>query len=852
MRALSSAARIGLIEMAGGWKRFWLLILCLAVGTALIAGVSAVGGAITKAVDQNAAALMGGDLELIRADRPATEAELRTLEGFGAVAYVVETNVGGQSPDGEAFVDLIAAGPNYPLLGRIETSYAEAADDPYDALAERDGTFGALVDPVMLDQLGLDIGDQISIGGTEFTVRGTLVSLPDGPVRGFRLGLATLVSTEGFAWVSDRTSPLPGLGTNFRYKLSLADHDIEAARSALMAELGDSGWDIRSALDGLGPMLRYYELFTGFLVIVGLGSLLIGGVSVWSVMLAYVIERAGVIAVLRSLGASRSRVMVHFLVQVLTLAVIGVGIGVAIGCAIGLMALPAVGEAIGVPLGAGLDWVAIAIAAGVGLLTAFAFSYLPLVQAQMVSPASLFRARGLGAPPIDWRRLLLSPTLLPLAVAIVLFFLLAVLLTGNALLVGAFAGACLVAAIAFQLGSRLVLAIIRPVMEAPWWPLRQALRSMVGSPQATSAVATAVGLAIVVMVVVQILSINLRNEFLGASVFDAPTLVASDLFPDEAELLNEFALAHDGGIVAAVTTPMLRGRVETIDGRPAATLRAEGPEAAFLLSGEIPMTYRTALPAASRVVEGEWWAPDYAGPPLVSLHQNLRQSLGLRLGDEIGFDLFGDVILARVASFRDYAWQGGIDFLVAFSPGVLETYPSTLLASVSAAPGREEEAERFLAIELPDVKFIAIGATLERITAALGQLSLAVAAVGGVAVSNGLLILIGSLASGRKQREADAVMTKVLGARQRQILGAALLQFCLVASFAALVAAPVGIGTAWLLSAILLNVAFAFDIPGIAWILLGVVAVTAMLGATTLLRVLARRPGSLLREMQST
>src|SRR5690606_12867186 len=116
--------------------------------------------------------------------------------------------------------------------------------------------------------------------------------------------------------------PLPGLGTNFRYKLSLADHDIEAARSALMAELGDSGWDIRSALDGLGPMLRYYDLFTGFLVIVGLGSLLIGGVSVWSVMLAYVIERAGVIAVLRSLGASRSRVMMHFLVQVLTLAVI--------------------------------------------------------------------------------------------------------------------------------------------------------------------------------------------------------------------------------------------------------------------------------------------------------------------------------------------------------------------------------------------------------------------------------------------------------------------------------------------------------------------------------------------------
>lgn len=852
MRAFMAAARVGLIEMAGGWKRFWLLILCLAVGTALIAGVSAVSGAITRAVDQNAAVLMGGDLELVRADRAATEAELAILESYGELAVVVETNVSGQSDAGEAFVDLVAAGPNYPLLGRIETSFADASSGPFMALSERDDTFGALVDPVMLDQLGLAIGDIISIGGTDFEVRGTLVSLPDGPVRGFRLGLAALVSSEGFARVSDRTSPLPGLGTNFRYKLLLTGHDIETARPAVAAALNDAGWEIRSALDGLGPMLRYYDLFTGFLMIVGLGSLLIGGVSVWSVMLAYIIERAGVIAVLRSLGASRGRVMVHFLVQVLTLALIGVGLGVVVGGAIGLLMLPSVGEAIGVPLSGNLDWSAIAIAAAVGLLTAFAFAYLPLVQAQMVSPASLFRARGLGAPPIDWRRLLFSPTMLPLLAAIGAFSWLAVLLTGNALLVAAFASACLIAAFAFQLGSRVVLALFRRVPPAPWWPLRQAMRAMAGSPQASSAVATAVGLAIVVMLVVQILAINLRNEFLGASVFDAPTLVASDLFPDEAEMLDGFALTNEGGIALVTTTPMLRGSVISVNGRPAAQLQANGPEAAFFLSGEIPMTYRAVLPPASRVVEGTWWNSMYEGEPLISLHQNLRHTLGLRLGDEVGFDLFGDTIVARVVNFRDYAWQGGIDFLVAFAPGALENYPSTLLAAVTAAPGQEQDAERFLAMEFPDVKFIAIGATLERITAALGQLSLAVAAVGGVAVSNGLLILIGSLASGRKQREADAVMTKVLGARQHQILASALLQFCLIGAFAALVATPVGIGTAWLLSAILLNVAFTFDVPGIAWILLGVVAVTSVLGATMLLRVLARRPGSLLREMQTT
>lgn len=850
MRALLAAARVGLKEMAGDWARFSLLIICLAVGTALIAGVSAVSSAITRAVDQNAAMLMGGDLEFTRSDRAANASELAILEQAGTLASVVETNLGAESFTGEAFVDLVAAGPGYPLLGGVGTSDAEAMVTPFNALEERDGMFGALVDPVMLDQLGLKTGDTISIGGTDFEVRGTLTGLPDGPVRGFRLGLSALLSTDGFAHVSDRTSPLPGLGTNFRYKLLLASGDTEAERERLTAELGDAGWEIRSALDGLGPMLRYYELFTGFLMVVGLGSLLIGGVSVWSVMSAYIGERSGVIAVLRSLGASRWRVLVHFLVQVLALGLIGVGIGIAVGVTIGLVVLPAVGEAIGIPLARELDLLAVLVAGAVGLLTAFAFSYLPLVQAQMVSPANLFRSKGLGAPRIDWRKFLASGELLPLAVAVLLFFWLAVVLTNDLILVLAFAGSAIGAAVLLQFGSRLALIGLAKLPAVRWRPMRQSLRAIVGTTRNSSAVVTAVGLAMVILVVVQVLAINLRNEFLGASVFDAPTLVASDLFPDEMQTL-EASVGPEHGIALVTATPMLRGTVVTIAGKPIENLAANGPEAAFLLSGEIPMTYRTVLPPASRLVEGQWWPADYTGPALVSLHQNLRQGLGAKIGDEITFEIFGETITATVGNFRDYAWQGGIDFLVAFSPGVLDMYPSTILAAVTAEPGREEEVQRFLASEYVDIKFIEIGATLTRITEALSQLSLAVAAVGGIAVLNGLLILIGSLAAGRRQRESDAVLNKVLGAKRSEILVSALIQFLLLAVFAALIAIPAGIFTAWLLTQVLLNVAFAVDPATIGIVVAGLVGMTAILGATTLLRVLSIRPALLLREMSS-
>jgi putative ABC transport system permease protein len=850
MRAFFAAARVGLKEMAGDWRRFWLLIVCLAVGTALIAGVSSVSSAITRAVDQNAALLMGGDLELTRSDRAANASELAILEQAGTLASVIETNLSATSPTGEGFVDLVAAGPGYPLLGGVGTNNTDAMVDPFNALGEVDDRFGALVDPVMLDQLGLTIGDEISIGGTEFEVRGTLTGLPDGPVRGFRLGLATLISTDGFAKVSDRTSPLPGLGTNFRYKLVLNSDDTEAERQRLSTELGDSGWEIRSALDGLGPMLRYYDLFTGFLLVVGLGSLLIGGVSVWSVMSAYIGERAGVIAVLRSLGASRWRVLVHFLVQVLALGLIGVGIGVVVGVTIGLVVLPIVGQAIGIPLSREIDALAILVAGAVGILTAFAFSYLPLVQAQMVSPASLFRSKGLGAPRIDFARFLRSVEILPLIAAIVLFFWLALVLTGDFTLVMAFAGAAIGAALLLQLGSRLALTILAKLPPVGWRPLRQAFRSIAGTTRNSSAVVTAVGLAMVILVVVQVLAINLRNEFLGASVFDAPTLVASDLFPDEMESLQGY-VGPEHGIALVTATPMLRGSLTEVAGRPVSALSANGAEAAFLLSGEIPITYRSVLPPASRLVEGVWWPSDYSGPALVSLHQNLRQGLGLKLGDQISFDIFGDTVTATISNFRDYAWQGGIDFLVAFSPGALDAYPSTILAAVTAEPGREEDVERFLAAEYIDIKFIEIGSTLTRITEALSQLSFAVSSVGGIAVLNGLLILIGSLAAGRRQRESDAVLNKVLGAQRGEILLSALIQFLALALFAAIIAVPAGIATAWLLTNVLLNVAFAIDPMIIAIVVAGLVGMTAILGATTLLRVLSIRPALLLREMSS-
>jgi len=848
MARLWPATRIGLLDMRGDLRRFLLLIVCLAVGTALIAGVNSVGASITRAIDDGAAELMGGDIELSRADRFATDAELAVMAGFGKVAGVVDTNLRAESDHGDAFVDLAAVDGAYPLLGQVVSPQLPPGASLPDLLSERDGEFGALVDPVLLDQLGIRIGDSFSLGGTPFNVRGTLTRLPDGPVRGFRLGLTTLVSTGGFAVVGDRTSPLPGLGTWQRYKILLDGRDAEAGRDAIEAALADSGWTVRTARDGLGQMVRYYDLFMRFLVIVGLGSLLIGGVSVWTGMQAYIAERSGVIAVLRSMGATRARVFIHFFAQVAALAAIGVGIGLLIGGAGALLVLPAIGSAVGIDLVPALHPQPLLVAAGAGFVTAFAFAYLPLQQAQAIRPVLLFRAKGLAPPPADWRALLLSAQVVPLILAVIAFFVLAWLMTGDAALVAAFGLASAVAAILFQLFIRAVQWGLRHLPEPGLRIPRHALRAISGSGQNAASVVVSAGMALAMLIVVLVMQANLRQEFLGASAFDVPTLVGSDLFPDEVETLESMARA-DGDIARFLATPMLRGALTHIAGVPAETVRTRGPEATFLLSGEVPLTWRTELPASSRITSGAWWPADYDGPGLVSLHQSLRSGLGVDLGDTLTFSIFGEAVTVAIASFRDYSWQGGIDFLATFSPGVLESYPTTLFAAVTAAPGREEAVTRLLAADLPDIRFIAIGDTLKQITDALGQLSFATALVGGLAVGNGLLVLVGSLSTGRRQREADTVITKVLGATRFELMATAFTQYLVLAILAALPALLLGVGLGWLVSQLMLDVEFILNTDALGVVLLAAILITALLGSMTILRAASARPARLLRDL---
>jgi len=849
MSRLQRWMRIALIDLRGDLRRFGILLACLALGTGTIAMVGSVGAALQGALVRDATRMMGGDLEATRADRPANPEEVAFLQTFGPTTETIDTNGRAEAGENGAFLDIYAVGDNYPLVGNVLSPELPLGEKPFTLLAKQNGVWGAIVDTVLLDRLGIGLGGQFTIGAVPYQIRGILDSVPDGAVRGFHLGLTTLISTEALAENPDARSPLPGLLTQHRYKVLLDGRTYEEASAAILQRFNDPEWSVRSPRDAAGTLARYYDLFTKFLLIVGLSSLLVGGVGVSNGVSAYIGERQRSIATMRSLGATDARISTHFLTQVGILAAIGVGLGLLAGAISTLLVLPTLGRILNVDLPPNVNLLSLLSAALFGLLAAFAFSYLPLVRAQQLRPALLFRSVGTSLQRPNWRTMLRPRVFVPLVLVTLAIFGLAVLTTGDLRLVLYYAVGVVLAFLLLRGAGWLLQLVLRVLPRMPSAKVRAAFRNIYRPGSPAPVVIMSLGLGLAMLLVIAILQSNLHSQLLGEVQRDAPTLVATDLFEEEAQELQN--LQQTNPIVTSVlSSPMLRGQVRTVRGIPATDFKNVGGEVAFMLRDEIPITWRPDLPADTTVTAGEWWPADYSGPPLISMHDIAQTELGLKIGDTVEIEMYGEMIEAKVANFRDYQFQNGINFMVTFSPGALDEFPTSYLATIKAAEGEETNLERLMAREFPEVTFIPIGDALNQAANILEQLSTAVGIVGGLAVINGLLVLAGTMAAGRKQRESDAVVNKVLGATRGDVVRIFALEYGLLGGFAAAIATLVGIAGAYtIITRAGLQIGFGVDPVLIIEVIIGAVALTIVTGAATTWRALSTKPAQYLRSL---
>ena len=289
--------------------------------------------------------------------------------------------------DASALVELKAVDGAYPLYGTVEL---DGASDLATALAPIDGRWGAAVDPIVLDRLGLALGDTVRIGEATLELRATIRREPDRAGGGtFTLGPRVMIAEPALA-ATDLTQP--GSMIYWHYRLALPPETTTQAFRADLAEAWPSaGWRVRDFTDAAPQLQRMIERLALFLTLVGLTALLVGGVGVGNAVKSYLDGRLATIATLKCLGAPSRLVFQVYLIQILALAAAGTAIGLAVGIAAPFAVAWLIADLLPIEARFGIYPGALALAAGFGLLTALTFSLLPLARARLLPAGALFR-----------------------------------------------------------------------------------------------------------------------------------------------------------------------------------------------------------------------------------------------------------------------------------------------------------------------------------------------------------------------------------------------------------------------------------------------------------------------------
>lgn len=809
---LRLAIRFSLREMRGGLSGFFIFLVCIALGVAAIGGVTSVARAITAGVASQGQTLLGADIRFELNQREANDDEMAFLDGLGDLAVSASMRSMARRDDGsdQALVEVKAVDGAYPLYGALETDPALPLDE---LLGERDGLFGAAAPELLFERLGVAIGDRIKLGEATYELRAEIVTEPDAASEGFGFAPRLLVSIDGL-----RASGLvqPGSLVEFAYKVRLpagsGEDEVVALREEAGEKFPEAGWSIRTRSNAAPALSANIERFSQFLLLVGLTSLVVGGVGVANAVRAYLDGKRGVIATFKSLGASGGFVFTVYLVQILIIAGIGIVVGLVAGALMPFAASAALSSILPIPTEAGIYPGALAMAALFGVMVTLAFALIPLGRSRDVPATALFRELGFDGKGLPRLPYVLSAMAIAAALAGI-----AILTASDRRIAIIFIGAMAFSFVVLRAVGALVQAIARKSPRVRSTALRLAIGNIHRPGALTPSVVLSLGLGLTLLVTLALIDGNLRRQIAGSLPERAPDFFFVDI---QGADIDAFAglLADEAPEGELVRVPMLRGRVMAINGTDVNTLDVP-PEGAWVLRGDRGLTYEATQPANASLTEGSWWPADHSGEPLVSFAAEEAAAIGLKLGDTITVNVLGRNITARIASFRQVEWESmGINFVMIFSPNTFAGAPHSWMATLTTGepdPARDSRILNVVTRTFPAVTTVRVKDALDIVNQLVEQLAAAIRVAAGVALLSSVLVLAGALAAGNRARIHDAVVLKTLGATRRTLVTAFSLEYGLIGLATAVFALVAGGIAAWFVVARIMTLPSTF-LPGIA------------------------------------
>lgn len=767
MKALAFSLRSFPRELRSGEVLVLLSAVILAVGA--LTAVGFLTDRIGKAVTRQANEVLAADLRL-RSQEPIPEywderarsSGLSTARmiGFPSVVF---------SDEGSALSTVLAVTDGYPLRGQVRL-----ADRLFGEERIADGVTPpgeVWVDSGLLARVGADVGDMLGVGERDLLISAIITYRPDQSIGFASLAPSLLMNIDDMP-----STGLIGEGSRVTYSLLIAGPDDEVAafrRDINENELPDA-LRVRTQEESSERAFSAADRAKRFLSLTAVISLLLSAVAVAMSARRFAHRRLDTVALMKSLGATQRFVIRVSLIQLTLLGIIGVAFGSLVGFAAEAGLSWILADIISADLpDPGLAPVLLASVSAFVLLIGFA---LPsLLQLRNTPPLRVLRHDAM--PPSPSRVFVVSIALA--AVAALLYrsvgdpVMLLVLLTGIVV----------IAAALYGVGRALVASLgrFRSGVGVAW---RYGLANVARRGRASAVQVVAFGLGLTVLLLLTLVRTDLLAGWQRTLDENAPNHFMINIQRDETQSVR--AIFESRGIEGPSLSPLVRARMKSVNA--VSVKDYEAPDSQWFLEREQNLSWAETLDDSNELLDGEWWPAAYDGPPLVSIEEDVAMETGLKIGDQLTFEVAGQPLEATIASVRRINWDSfKPNFFLVFSPGALDDYPATFIGSM-----RVEDKDRPLLVELvrkhPSVSVIDLDSVLQQVRGIIEKASLAVQAVFVFTLAAGVAVLFAAVQSTIDERRFESAMLRALGARKRVVFAGVMAEFAALGLAAGLLA----------------------------------------------------------------
>ncbi len=761
--------KYALKDLSRNYHKISSIIITLFISLFILSAIFTIEDSLKKELNDNAKALLGGDLEIDYNRNKGNLDLVNQVKEFATVSQMIEfstmLSTTGREKNKSLFTRIKTVDEKYPLYGEVNYEPIEA----YERMQREPNTI--LINESLSKTLNIKINEQVKVQDQNFTVIGIIKSVPD--VSGF-------VAFGDWALAGKQTLEilkLNGIGSflNYEYKVkfNIDDDPVQIEKKIENIFKNDQKVKLRYPENSASGIKRIINNFSQFLSLVSISAMLIAGIGIANTLLSFINQNNMSIAVRKALGFYSGNIKTLYYFQLFILLFVITVISYGSSFLIVPIADKYLSDGLGLnvyPVFSFLNFFKIFL---VGLLVLVIFSIPTISSIDQVKASNLFRNVFQNLQFYYSKKSVVLSFFL-LSVLILLFTIGTEEPTYS---LGYFV-AFFVCLIVFFLLSNLIIFFLKKFKSSSIVSVKVSIKNITQTKSITPITVMSLGLGVTLLLTLSLVGTNFQREITKSIPDIAPDYFFVGIQKGEREKFEQGILNMDKDANIEIV-PMVSSGIVKINGVDPNTFIKPDNDSYWVIGSERRSSWVENIPKDNPILEGEWWDLSKPNQLQISLDAKVAKDFNIQLGDIFTLNIYGREIDGQVINFREVDYRDlSINFAMLFNPRFAKKIPHEYLATAKFNSDKFDET-KMLEI-MPSLSMIKIADYLLKVTAVLNKVFIAVTLISTVTIIIGLIVISSAIMVQGKIKEYQNLVFKILGFSKKQIIFSSLIEFIII------------------------------------------------------------------------